>query len=99
MDIKALSKKISEHAFAYRKAINNGARVSDQIAVTKNVLYNNFEEIEEALKYAAEAEAKIQLLELELNDAERELDEKEKELKAAEKKTTSKKKAAEVTVE
>ena len=74
MDIKALSTKISDHAFAFRKAMANGVMVNRQIEATKNILYNNFDEIEEALRYAAEAEGKIKLLDLELNDAELELD-------------------------
>lgn len=93
MDIKALSTKISDYAFSFRKAMANGVMVNRQIESAKNVLYNNFDAIEEALKYAADAEEKIKVLELELNDAEREIDELEKKLKALEpKKTTGKKK-------
>lgn len=92
MDIKALSEKLSEHQFEHNAALNNGARISEQTAITKNILYNNFDAIVEALKYAADVEGKIKLLELELNDAERELDEKDKRIRelSAAKKTTGK---------
>ena len=49
-----------------------------------DILFNNLDAIESALKYAADAEKQIKVLELELADAERELDE-------ATKKTTHKK--------
>ena len=84
MSRKELYEKIRDNSFNMRKAISNTAVHTPYIERMKNVLYNNLSEIEDALKYAAEAEKQIQVLELELADAERELDE-------ATKKTTQKK--------
>ena len=96
MDIKAIYEKISEQHFRLKRGLANSVNHSLYIEQTKNVLYNNLKEIEEALEYAANAEQKIQILELELNDAERELDEKDKQIKefAADKTTHKNKKAA-----
>lgn len=85
---KALYEEISETAFRTRRGIANTAAPMRFVETAKNVLYNNMDAIEEALKYAAEASQKIRVLEVELADAERELDE------ALSKKTTPKKKAA-----
>ena len=95
MDIKELYIKISDQNFRRKRVIANTAAPGAVIEQTKNILYNNVDAIEEALKFAAEAEQKIAVLETELNDAERELkeqDERIKELTAT--KTTSKKKPA-----
>lgn len=75
MDIKNLYTKISEQRFRLRRVIANTVNHGPVIEQTKNMLYNNIAEIEEALEYAAKAEDQIKLLELELSDAERELDE------------------------
>ena len=88
MDIKALYEKISEQNFRLKRVLGNSSAPGGVIEQTKNILYNNTNDIEEALKYAVDAEKKIKVLELELSDAERELDELEKQSK----KTTSKKK-------
>ena len=85
-DLKELYEKIRDIAFSTRRAIENTATPGRHIDIAKNVLYNNMDAIEYALKYAAEAEKKIKVLELELSDAERELDEMTK-------KTTPRKKA------
>lgn len=96
MDIKALYQKISEQNFRLRRVLGNTNAPGAAIEQTKNVLYNNAAAIEEALAYAADAEKKIQILEVELDDAERELDEKDKLIKElSEKKTTKSKKTAE----
>lgn len=84
MTRKELYEKIRDNSFNMRKAISNTAVHAPYIERMKNVLYNNLSEIEDALKYASEAEKQIQVLEVELADAERELDE-------ANKKTTQKK--------
>ena len=81
---KELYEKIRDVAFTTRRALANTAAPASHIERAKNVLYNNMDAIEDALKYASEAEKQIQLLEVELADAERELDE-------ATKKTTKKK--------
>lgn len=94
MDIKALYEKLSGQQFNLRRAIANTVNHTPHIEQTKNVLYNNFDEIVDALKYATDSEQKMKVLELELSDAERELDEKDAQIKELSgKKTTSKKKA------
>lgn len=95
MDIKALYEKISEQNFRLKRVLGNSVAPGSMIEQTKNILYNNINDIEVALKYASEASKKIEILELELNDAERELD----ELNKAKKKTTAKKKPAEAVNE
>ena len=95
MEIKELYTKISDQNFRRKRVIANTSAPGAVIEQTKNVLYNNVDAIEEALKFAAEAEQKIAVLETELNDAERELkeqDERINELTAT--KTTGKKKPA-----
>lgn len=80
--MKELYEKIRDAAFNCRKAISNGIMTNQNVERMKNILYNNLDGIEEALKFAAEAEGKIKVLEVELADAESELDEKTKELRA-----------------
>lgn len=93
MDIKGLYTKLSEQQFNMRRGIANSVNHAAFYEQTKNVLLNNFDDIVEALKYAADAESKMKVLELELSDAERELDEKDKLIKELESKTTNKKKS------
>jgi len=87
MEIKELYEKIRDNSFSMRKGMSNTTNHAPYIERMKNILYNNLAEIEEALKYAADAAKQISLLELELADAERELDELSK-------KTTQKKQKA-----
>lgn len=75
MDYKALYEKIRDMAFSVRNGIANTAVPLRFVEQAKNVLYNNMYDIEVALKFAAEAEEQIKVLEVELADAERELDE------------------------
>ena len=75
MTYKETYEKIREMAFTTRKGLANSAVRSRLIDQAKNILYNNLDDIEAALKFASEAEKQIQILELELKDAERELDE------------------------
>lgn len=75
MDVKVLYEKISEQNFRLKRVLGNTSAPGGMIEQTKNVLYNNIDAIEEALKYASDAEKQIKVLELELSDAERELDE------------------------
>lgn len=84
-DYKELYEKIRDMAFAVRNGIANTAVPMRFVEQAKNVLYNNMDGIEAALKFAADAQDQIKVLELELSDAERELDELTK-------KTTTKKK-------
>lgn len=84
-DYKELYEKIRDMAFAVRNGIANTAAPMRFVEQAKNVLYNNMDGIEAALKFAADAQDQIKVLELELSDAERELDELTK-------KTTTKKK-------
>jgi len=96
MDIKGLYQKISEQNFRLKRVLGNTNAPGATIEQTKNVLYNNAAAIEEALAYAADAEKKMHVLEVELADAERELDEKDKLIKELSgKKTTKSKKTAE----
>lgn len=84
-DYKELYEKIRDMAFAVRNGIANTAVPMRFVEQAKNILYNNMDGIEAALKFAADAQDQIKVLELELSDAERELDELTK-------KTTNKKK-------
>lgn len=74
-DYKELYEKIRDMAFAVRNGIANTAAPMRFVEQAKNVLYNNMDGIEAALKFAADAQDQIKVLELELSDAERELDE------------------------
>ena len=78
--------KIRDIAFVTRRAIGNTAAPGGHIERAKNVLYNNMDAIEDALRFAASAAKQIEILEVELADAERDIDELTK-------KTTQKKKA------
>ncbi len=90
MEFKELYEKVRSQNFKMKRALGNTAAPGAMIEQTKNILYNNIDEIEAALKYAAEAASTIQVLELELNDAERELDEiKKPAAKTSRKKTAS----------
>lgn len=90
MDFKKLYETVSEQTFRLKRALGNSAVPGRAIEQTKNILYNNVEDIEAALKFASEASKKIEVLEVELADAERELDELNKQAKS--KKTTTKNK-------
>jgi len=90
MEIKGLYEKISEQNFTLKRVLGNSAAPGAIIEQTKNILYNNIDAIEEALKYAVDAEKNIQVLEVELQNAEDELDALSKAKKA-----TGKKKPAE----
>lgn len=89
MNRTELYEKIRDSHFNMRKGISNTNNHGPFMEQMKNILLNNLDEIEDALKFASEAEKQIQVLELELADAERELDE-------ATKKTTHKKTKATV---
>jgi len=84
MTMKELYEKVRDNAFDMRRCMSNTTNHAPYIERMKNILFNNLDAIENALKYAADAEKQIKVLELELADAERELDE-------ATKKTTHKK--------
>lgn len=82
-----LYEKIRDEAFSMRKRMSNTQNHASLIERMKNILYHNLDDIENALRYAAAAAKQIELLEVELADAERELDELTK-------KTTHKKQKA-----
>lgn len=86
MGYKELYEKIRDQAFSMRKALGNTVSTAPHINQMKNVLYNNLDEIEEALKFAMDAEKKIKVLEVEIDSADAELQEKDdyiRELKEA----------------
>lgn len=89
MDVKVLYEKISEQNFRLKRVLGNTSAPGGMIEQTKNVLYNNIDAIEEALKYASDAEKQIKVLELELSDAERELDEMKNKTISKRKKATA----------
>ena len=74
MTINELYQQISEEAFTMRRGINNTSNPTPFRERMKNILYNNLDEIENALKYAAEANDKITALEIMLDDADAEID-------------------------
>ena len=82
MEIKELYEKISDQAFSLRRALANTANFAPHVERMKNILYNHLGEIEEALKFAAEAEKKIKVLEVEIESADAELKEKDDEIRA-----------------
>lgn len=85
-DYKELYEKIRDMAFAVRNGIANTAVPMRFVEQAKNVLYNNMDGIEEALKFAMDAEKKIKVLEVEIESADAELQEKDdyiRELKEA----------------
>jgi len=88
VNYQELYEKIRDLAFSTRRALGNTAAPIPHIDRAKNILYNNMDAIEQGLKFAAEAEKEIKLLEVELADAEREIDELSKS------KTTQKTKKA-----
>lgn len=88
VNYQELYEKIRDLAFSTRRALGNTAVPTPHIDRAKNILYNNMDAIEQGLKFAAEAEKEIKLLEVELADAEREIDELSKS------KTTQKTKKA-----
>lgn len=90
IDYQELYEKIRDIAFSTRRALSNTAAPMGHVERAKNMLYNNMDAIEEALKFAAGAQKEIQLLEVELADAEREIDEL-----SSKPKTTRKNKKAE----
>ena len=78
--MKELYEKIRDAAFTCRKNQANGIMVARQVETMKNILYNNLDEIEKALEYASKAAQEINVLTVELQDAESELSEKAREL-------------------
>ena len=94
MDIKGLYERIKDQNFECDRIISNSATPRVAVDQTKNVFYNHRKEIEEALKFAVEAEEKSKLLEMELDDYEAENKELREKLKAQEGKATKPKKAS-----
>ena len=94
MELKELYEKIRSQNFNLRRGLANSVNHTPFIEQTKNVLYNNTDAIEEALKFAVDAENKIKILEVELNDAEAEIDELTAKTKTTAK---NKKKAADAS--
>lgn len=91
MGMKEMIKEVQDQAFRMKLAESNGIMVREEKERTKNILYNNMELILEALAMADEADEKIQVLELQLDDSDKELAELEKELKELKAATDGKK--------
>ena len=81
-DIKELKSKIAEQAFRLQGAKANGFMINQETERMKNILMNNLDDIVEALKFADEAQDKIDILTADLNDADQELEEKDDEIAA-----------------
>ena len=82
MDMKQMVKDVQDQAFRLRNAESTGMLVREERERMKNVLFNYKDEILEAIAIADEADEKIKVLELQLDDSDKELAELEKELKA-----------------
>lgn len=82
MDIQALYEKIRDLSYNLRRGLGNTMNHTPFIEQTKNVLYNNLGAIEEALKFAADADKQIKVLTVEVESADAELKEKDDEIKA-----------------
>ena len=95
MGYKELYEKVRDQAFSLRKALGNTVSTASHINQMKNVLYNNLDEIEKALKFAADAEQKIKVLEVEIDSADAELKEKDDEIAALKEKKSAGKKRVE----
>lgn len=80
--MKELYEKIRDAAFNFRKAMSNGVTPRQQIEQMKNLLYNNLDGIEKALEFAAKNASDVEVLTLELADAEAEIARLTDELKA-----------------
>lgn len=80
MEINALYDEIRDQAFRLHRAIGNVANSRPYVEQTKNILYNRLNEIEEALKFAAEAEKQIKVLTVEIESADDELKRKDDEI-------------------
>lgn len=96
MTIKELYEKISDQQFTMNRGIANSVNHAAFYEQMKNVLLNNLDAIVDALKFATNAEQQINVLNVELNDAERELTEMDARIKELEEqvKTTGKKQKA-----
>ena len=80
MEIQKLYEKLNDQKFRHDMALANTTYHAPHVDQAKNVLYNNFGEIVEALKYAAEAEKQISVLEVEISAADAELKQKDDEI-------------------
>lgn len=81
MEIQQLASKLSDAKFELQLAHSHGAMVNQRKEGLRNILENNLDEILRALDFAAKAEEKIKVLEIEVQDADDELDEKDDEIK------------------
>lgn len=81
IDVKELLGKIEEQAFRCRHAESNGIRVDHERERLKNVLFNNVNDVIEALKIALSADTQIRMLEASVESADAELKELDDEIK------------------
>lgn len=79
--VNELRKKIDGQVFQYKHAVSNGIMVNRVLEQTKNVLFNNMDEIAEALKLAEDAEKRIAELQANVDFAEAELRDMDDEIK------------------
>ena len=82
MTRKELVTSINEQAQRIDYARRSGMGLQAQMERMNNILFSHYGEILTALKEHDKANEKLELLEVELADAEKELSEKDKELKA-----------------
>ena len=90
MELKEMIGEIQDQVTRLRKAKATGVTVNHEKERLKNVLFNHADEILEALAMADEAEEKIKILNLQLDDSEKDLADVEKELKELKAKTAGK---------
>lgn len=81
-NLKQLIQEVGDQAFRLRNAKANGIMVKQETERMKNVLLNNLDAIIEALRCAEEAGEQINILNVQLDDAEEDLKKAEAELKA-----------------
>ena len=90
MELKEMIGEIQDQVTRLRKAKATGVTVNYEKERLKNVLFNHADEILEAMAMADEAEEKIKILNLQLDDSEKDLADVEKELKELKAKTAVK---------
>ena len=81
MKIQQIASMLNDAKFDLDVAISHGAKINQKREALRNVLENCFGDIMEVLNAAADLEHRVDVLTVEVNDADRELDEKDDEIK------------------